>query len=195
MRLEVAEQPVLRVGSLALAVGLAVFAGSSAASGQGLGRGSADAKVCGLLPVPAVEAHYGGKAGAARGVDGGALSICRVMVGEYEVRLSSSPPGTPGIPTSIQQGFLGITMVGKGEANAFGTPPETKDFGNVGCVRLKFTKDLAGRALPKPNFVTTCFLIGGGYLALTLPSADPKQVSMEAVRGLLERAAARRKSP
>lgn len=34
MRLEVAEQPVLRVASLALAVGLAVCAGSSAAAGS-----------------------------------------------------------------------------------------------------------------------------------------------------------------
>jgi hypothetical protein len=60
---------------------------------------------------------------------------------------------------------------------------------------LKFTKNLAGPALPKPHVVTACFLIGGRYLSLTLPSADPKQVSMQAVKGLIERAATRRKGP
>ncbi len=62
--------------------------------------------------------------------------------------------------------------------------PETKNFGSVGCFKLRLT----GVA------ETSCFLVdGGGYLALTLRSSDPKQIDLDTVKGFLEKAAALRK--
>lgn len=63
---------------------------------------------------------------------------------------------------------------------------ETKDFGSIGCFRTSID-------MGKPVHVTTCFLAKAPYLALTLQSVDLSQVSDEATKSLLEKAAARRK--
>jgi len=146
-----------------------------------------NAKACALLPTAALEAAYGGKAGTPHGTDGESLSICSVTVNSRVAKLQSSPPGTVGVPRSIQEGFMGLSMLAKmGEI-------QTKDCGKIGCGTVTMAKDLDRKPLAKPLYSTTCFLIEGGYLNLALAGDDPKQVSFDVVKPLLEKAAARRR--
>ena len=68
----------------------------------------------------------------------------------------------------------------------------TKDFGNVGCLRIKMKKAFDGKPLAKPLVTSSCFLVEGGYLNLSVAGKNPKQVKFDVVKGLLEKAAARR---
>jgi hypothetical protein len=145
-----------------------------------------NAKACALLPTAALEAAYGGKAGTPHGTDGESLSICSVTVNSRVAKLQSSPPGTVGVPRSIQEGFMGLSMLAKmGEFR-----PKITERSAAG---LTMTKDLDRKPLAKPLYSTTCFLIEGGYLNLALAGDDPKQVSFDVVKPLLEKAAARRR--
>ncbi len=68
----------------------------------------------------------------------------------------------------------------------------TKDFGKVGCLSMKMTKGFDGKPLVKPLLTASCFLVEGGYLNMSVAGENPKQVGFDVVKGLLEKAAARR---
>ena len=68
----------------------------------------------------------------------------------------------------------------------------TKDYGDVGCLAMKMTKGFDAKALAKPLLTTSCFLVAGGYLNLSVSGENSKQVGFEQVKALLEKAAARR---
>jgi hypothetical protein len=85
---------------------------------------------------------------------------------------------------------MGVTMMTKDA----GVPTETKDFGSVGCATETWTKDLlTHRPLAKPNYKTTCFAVQGGFLSLVMESDNSSQVSYDSVKGILEKAAQRRR--
>ena len=73
-------------------------------------------------------------------------------------------------------------------------PPEakTKDFGKIGCLSMKMTKGFDGKPLAKPLFTASCFLVESGYLNMSVAGENPKQERFDVVKGLLEKAAARR---
>ena len=98
--------------------------------------------------------------------------------------------GNSGVPTSIQQGLVGARMMLGAAKQSPGT--KTKDFGRVGCLSLKMTKGFDGKPLAKPLLTTSCFLVEGGYLNMSVASENPKQVRFDLVKALLEKAAARR---
>ena len=147
------------------------------------------AKACKLLPTSDLEASFGGKITNPHGFDGDS-SVCTANIGALAIKLQSAPPGTAGVPTSVQQGLLGARMM-LGEAKQ---SPETntRDYGKVGCLNMKMTKGFDGKALAKPLLTTSCFLVEGGYLNMSVAGGNPKQVGFEQVKALLEKAAARR---
>ena len=65
---------------------------------------------------------------------------------------------------------------------------DVTDYGEVGCVHSTLTL-----GSDKPVHSTGCFQVAGGYLHLTLTSEDPSLVSNDHVKGLLQKALARRK--
>ena len=148
-----------------------------------------NATACKLMPTPELEAGFGGKVTQPHGADGD-LSICTVNIGGTAVKLQSAPPGTGGVPTTIAQGLMGARMM-LGEAKQ---APETntKDFGRVGCLSMKMTKGFDGKPLARPLLTTSCFLVEGGYLNLSVSGENPKQLSFELVKSLLEKAAVKR---
>lgn len=148
-----------------------------------------DAKACKLMPTPELEAGYGGKVSDPHGSDGDS-SICTVNIGGLAVKLQSAPPGTAGVPTSIQQGLIGARMMLGAAKQARRT--NTKDFGKVGCLSMKMVKAFDGKPLAKPLLTTSCFLVEGGYLNLSVASENPRQVGFDLVKELLEKAAAKR---
>lgn len=154
-------------------------------------QSSQNPKVCGLLPIPELEAHFGGKATKPRGSDGQALSQCTVTINGRLVKIQSAPPGTPGLPTTVQQGLKAIDAIATdAKLGGKSVPTESRDFGSVGCG----TQTLTGLQGMKSSFYsTTCFRFQGGYLSLILASEDSRQVSFEVVKDFLEKAAARRK--
>ncbi len=68
----------------------------------------------------------------------------------------------------------------------------TKDFGKVGCLTMKMRKGFNGKPLAKPLLTTSCFLVEGGYLNLSVASENRRQVGFDLVKRLLEKAAAQR---
>jgi hypothetical protein len=46
--------------------------------------------------------------------------------------------------------------------------------------------------LARPLLTTSCFLVEGGYLNLSVAGENPRQVGFDAIKALLEKAAARR---
>ena len=141
------------------------------------------------MPTPELEAGYGGKVSDPHGSDGDS-SICTVNIGGLAVKLQSAPPGTAGVPTSIQQGLIGARMMLGAAKQARRT--NTKDFGKVGCLSMKMVKAFDGKPLAKPLLTTSCFLVEGGYLNLSVASENPRQVGFDLVKELLEKAAAKR---
>lgn len=145
-----------------------------------LGQASSTAKACAMLPTAELEAHFGAKVSAVRGSDGATVSMCSVDVTDRRrgADLTSRPAGPASL--SVEQRFDAIRKQLERQGS------QTRNFGSVGC----FTDQLpiGGTKLP----VATCFLDRGGYLSLSLRSEDPKQLSFEAVKALLEKAAARR---
>lgn len=142
-----------------------------------------DAKICQLLPIAALEAHFGAKVSRVHGADTGTISQCSADVPDLaHAATVSTKPGPP-IMTVEQRlktyedvqklGGLKVTQV--------------KNFGSVVCytpVVLGFPQDLR---------VATCFLEAGGNLTLGVQSLDSRHANYEAVKALLEAAAARRK--
>ena len=173
------------VASALLAIALAMVSlAAQTSSSYG-----ADAKACKLMPTAELELSYGGKVTNPHGFDGES-SICTVNIGGLAIKLQTAPPGTGGVPTTIPQGLMGARLM-LGEAKQ---SPETntKDFGRVGCLSMKMTKGFDGKALARPLLTTSCFLVDGGYLNMSVASENPKQVSFDRVKPLLEKAAAKR---
>jgi hypothetical protein len=172
-----------------VATSLHFIATSSFMAAQAIHADGSDAKVCQLLPTEALEATYGGKLTKPHGVDGDS-SVCTANIGGLAIKLLSAAPGMPGVPTSVSQGLVGARiMLGQARQNP---KDSTKDFGNLGCVGMKMTKGFDGTPLARRLFTTSCFLVEGGYLNLTISGDDARQVGFEKVKPLLEKAAARR---
>lgn len=148
------------------------------------------AKVCGLLPIPEIEALYHAKASPPSGTDASALSTCTVTISGQAVKVASARPGTAGLPTSIEAGLAESAAMTAN--NKSGITQTSKDYGDVGCRRTTMTQDLDRKPLPKPVHSTSCFQITGGYLILTLVSNDASIVTDDHVKTLLAKAAARR---
>lgn len=148
--------------------------------GQGLPQASPNAKACAYLPVAELEAHFGAKAQNMRGLDLSTQNTCTAQFpdGQHVGRVESHPSSAADIAMSAAQRLDFVRQADK--------KVETRDFGSVGCFRTSID-------LGKPVPVTTCFLAKTAYLAFTLQSPDAAQVSYEATRSLLEKAAARRK--
>ncbi len=141
------------------------------------------------MPKSELEAAYRGKITNPHGFDGES-SFCTANIGGLAIKLQSAPPGTEGVPTSIPQGLMGARlMLGEARQSA---QANTKDFGKVGCLRMKMAKAFDGKPLLKPLLTTSCFVVDGGYLNMSVASEKPKQVGFDLVKGLLEKAAARR---
>lgn len=141
------------------------------------------------MPTSELEARYGGKVTNPHGFDGES-SVCTVNIGGLAIKLQSAAPGTAGVPTSIPQGLVGARLM-LGEARQ-SSKANVKDFGRVGCLRMKMTKGFDGKALAKPLLTSSCFLVEGGYLNMSVSGENPKQVGFELIKPLLEQAAAQR---
>jgi hypothetical protein len=174
------------VATSLLAIAVAFVSGLAAQTSPAHGS---DVKACKLMPTPELESAFGGKVTNPHGFDGDS-SICTANIGALAVKLQSAPPGMSGLPTSIPQGLAGARMMLGAAKQTPGT--NTKDFGNVGCLSMKMKKGFDGKPLPKPLLTTSCFLVEGGYLNLSVSSENPKQGSFDVVKALLEKAAAKR---
>jgi hypothetical protein len=172
-----------------LAATVAVVAGPTLLAAPASPTSGADAKACHLMPTSELETAYGGKVTNPHGFDGDS-SVCTVNIGGLAIKLQTAVPGTAGLPTSIQQGLVGARMMLGAARQSAGT--KTRDFGKIGCLNLKMTKGFDGRALAQPLLTTSCFLVEGGYLNMSVSGENSKQVGFEQVKALLERAAARR---
>jgi hypothetical protein len=170
-----------------LKVCIVVLAGVHGASAQGVPGLSPDAKACALLPMADLEAAFGRKASAPRGNDDGPNSVCRVTVGDVAAALQIAAPGTPGAPHSIQEGFLGLRAMAGKEVDI-----QTKEYGRIGCGMVQITSRLGSAQPVKTRYSTACFLVDGGYLALSIGGEDPKRLSFDVIKQLTEKAAARR---
>jgi hypothetical protein len=172
-----------------LAAILALIVGARSLAVQSSPTSGADSKACQLMPTSELEAAYGGKVTKPHGFDGDS-SVCTVNIGGLAIKLQSAVPGTAGLPISIQQGLVGARLMLGAARQSAGT--KTRDFGKVGCMNLKMTKGFDGKALARPLLTTSCFLVEGGYLDMSVSGENPKQVGFEQVKALLEKAAARR---
>jgi hypothetical protein len=172
-----------------LAVTLTTVAVSLCLAAQGPPASDADVKACQLMPKSELERAYGGKVSNPHGFDG-EPSVCTANIGGLAIKLQSAPAGTEGVPTSIQQGLMGARLM-LGEARQ-SPGANTKDFGNIGCLRMKMTKAFDGKPLARALLTSSCFLVEGGYLNLSVAGENSKQLRFDVVKGLLEKAAARR---
>ena len=173
----------------ALLAALAVVAGPHSLAAQTSPYYGPNAKACKLMPTPDLEASYGGKVTNPHGIEGDS-SVCTVNIGGLAIKLQSAPPGTAGVPTSIQQGLMGARLM-LGEAKQ-SPQTNTKDYGKVGCLSMKMMKGFDGKPLGKPLLTTSCFLVEGGYLNMSVAGENPKQVGFDVIKALLDKAAARR---
>jgi hypothetical protein len=153
-----------------------------------------NAKACSLLPIADLEAHFGGKATPPRGLMGvSAGSTCSVNIHSHHIKIQSEPPGTPGLPRTIKEGLAGARMMLEdAKAHNSMVPLEEKDFGSIGCYSAKVSLGQFASKSGTWGYDTTCFLVQGGFLALDVTSEDPEDISLEVVKGFLEKAAARR---
>jgi hypothetical protein len=172
-----------------LAATFALVAGPRSLATQASPTFGVEAKACQLMPTSELEAAYGGKPTNPHGFDGDS-SVCTVNIRGLAIKLQSAQPGASGVPTSIRQGLAGARMMLGAAKQSAAT--NTKDFGDVGCLGMKMTKGFDGKALAKPLLTTSCFLVEGGYLNISVAGENSKQVRFEVIKGLLEKAAARR---
>ncbi len=141
------------------------------------------------MPTAELEASYHGKTTKPRGMDG-EYSICMVNIGGLAVKLQSSPPGAAGVPTTIAQGLMGARLM-LAEARQ-SSRTNTMDFGDVGCLSMKMKKGFDDKPLARPLLATSCFLVEGGYLNMSVASENARQLRFDVVKGLLQKAAAQR---
>jgi hypothetical protein len=173
------------VASALLAITLALVSLAAQTSSSN----GAEAKACKRMPTSELEATYGGKVTNPHGFDGES-SICTVNIGGLAIKLQSAPPGAAGVPTTIPQGLMGARLMLREAKQSPET--NTRDFGKVGCLSMKMTKGFDGKPLAKPLLTTSCFLVDGGYLNLSVSGENAKQVRFDVVKVLLEKAAANR---
>jgi hypothetical protein len=171
----------IQLHRFALAV-IPLLLASSAATihAQGIPTPSPDAKACAYLPVAELEAHFGSKAQNVRGIDQTTRNTCSAnFPNPLRAAVVESHP-----PTAADQAMTAAQRIDfvKGALKS----AETKDFGSVGCIRSIVD-------MGEPVHTTMCFLAKSQYLALSVHSVDPAQVSFEAVKILLEKAAVRRR--
>jgi hypothetical protein len=180
---------IVRTGVIAAIVVSLAWVAPSLQAAQSSPNSAPKTKVCQLLPATELESTYRGKVTNPHGVDGES-SICTANIGEVAIKLQSAAPGTRGLPASISQGLVGARMM-LGQAKQ---KPEsnTKDFGDAGCMTMKMTRGFDGKPLARRLFTTSCFLVDGGYLNLTIAGNNIKHVGFETVKKLLKNAAARR---
>jgi hypothetical protein len=177
------------IATAILATTLAFIAGQHALAAQTSPYYGPNAKACKLMPTPDLEATFGGKITNPNGIDGDS-SVCTANIGGLAIKLQSAPPGTAGVPTSIQQGLMGARLLlGEGRQSP---ATNTKDYEKIGCLSMKMTKGFDGKPLAKPLLTVSCFLVEGGYLNMSVAVENSKQVGFEVIKGLLEKAAARR---
>jgi hypothetical protein len=154
----------------------------SAVSAQGVPAPSPNAKACAWLPVAELEKHFGTKAQNLGGLDQSTRNTCGARFGDatHAAMLESHPSLATDLSMTAAQRLAFLKSAMKDELT------DTKDFGKVGCFQA--TLDMG-----KPVRATTCFLAQAPYLALSLHSVEPAQVSYDVVKPLLEAAASRRK--
>jgi hypothetical protein len=145
---------------------------------QGLPQASPNAKACAYLPIAELEAHFGTKAQNVRGMDQSTRATCSATFPDpfRTALVETHPPSAADAAMTAAQRLEFVKGAVKGL--------ETKDFGSVGCTRSVVD-------MGKPVHATMCFLAKQQYFALSVHSVDPAQVSFEAVRSLLDKAAAR----
>jgi hypothetical protein len=175
------------IAAVILATTLAFVAGQHSLAAQTSPYDGSNARACKLMPTPDLEATFGGKITNPNGIDGDS-SVCTANIGGLAIKLQSAPPGTAGVPTSIQQGLMGARLM-LGEARQ---SPATKDYGKIGCLSMKMTKGFDGKPLAKPLLTVSCFLVEGGYLNMSVAGENSKQVGFDVIKALLEKAATRR---
>ena len=143
-------------------------------------QGGSRPKVCELLPTAALEAHFGASSGAVRGAESSSTSNCSIDLPDrrHGADLISRPAATS---ITVEQRLAAIRPMLEKQGS------QIKDFGAIGCFTDRL--DMGDTKLP----TTTCFLEQGGYLSLSLRSDQPSQLSIEAVKKLLELTAAQRK--
>jgi hypothetical protein len=156
---------------------------------QASATSASQTKVCQLMPTSELETTYRGKVTNPHAVDGDS-SLCSANIGGLAIKLQSATSGMAGVPTSVSQGLAGARMM-LGQAKQK-MENNTRDFGNVGCMSMRMTRGFDGKPLAKRLFTTSCFLVEGGYLNLTVAGDSVQQVGFEKIKPLLERAAARR---
>ena len=153
---------------------------------------------CRLLPIAEVEALSGAKAAMPpRGYNSNdSDSTCTVSIANAGVVVVvSATTGAAGGAQTVegQLGALRSTI-----ANGVNAPHapnvETKDYGDVGCLRVTFTSGPDGKTYDKPIHETMCLQLTGGYLLLHLASHDDAILSDEHVKALLAKAAEKRKA-
>jgi hypothetical protein len=168
----------IRIGFVALAL-FALFVRGVPAS-QGLPQPSPNAKACAYLPILELEAHFGAKAQNVQGIDQETRFTCSARFPDpfHAAVIESHPSTAADTAMSAAQRLAIIAPAVRAK--------ETRDFGSVGCLRT--TVDMG-----KPVQETTCFLGKAPYLSLSMQSVDAGQVGFDAVKALLEKAAARRK--
>lgn len=138
-------------------------------------------KVCGLMPTAELEALFGAKASAGRGLDTATVANCAMDLPDrlHGALLTSRPVGPVSLTVASRLAAMKPLFDKSGA--------QVKDFGDVGC----FTDSVQIGPTKVPT--ATCFLEKGGYVSLQLLSTDSKHLGFETVKQLLEKAAARRK--
>jgi hypothetical protein len=154
-----------------------------------------NAKACSLLPIADLEAHFGGKATPPRGVTGvSGGSTCSVRIKsqhfEHFIGIQIELPGTPGLPRTSKEALANATRMMK-DAKVYDStvPLEEKDFGSIGCYSARASLGQSASKSGAWRYDTACFLVQGGYLMLSVTSDNPKDISLEVVKGFLEKAA------
>lgn len=147
---------------------------------------TAEAKVCKLLPMADLEAHYSSKAQRVSGSENPALSVCTANFGSYTARLESGPHDPVQLAPNVATMLMGVkAMLGSSKQLQL---LDTQDFGRVGCYRTKVSSG------GETAYSTVCVMMPDGwYLNFTMTHADPQRVTFDIVRSMVEKIAARRK--
>lgn len=165
---------------------------AEAASDNGQPTINSNSQACRLLPLADLQAQFGGEARVKSGLDlGKGESTCQFEVNKYVVSVQINPLDQSPADT-IEEGLASAKMMAEMSKGGM-TIEETKNFGNVGCYSQKMELETPlGKSLPRPS--TVCFQVQGGMVAVTVSTENPKEkISFDVVKGLVEKAAARRK--
>ena len=162
------------------AVAVSLISASIGTLAQGIPQPTPNATACAYLPIADLEAHFRTKAQNVRGLDQPARNTCNVSFGS-PLRAAMVERHAP---TAADQAMSAAQRLEIAKAAFKGA--DTKDFGAVGC--LHSIVDM-GQAVHS----TTCFLARSQYFALSVQSPDAQQAGIDAVKGLFDKTAARRR--